>query len=305
MIIVSKKFVELLLLSLGYLIWCLDCTLGLKQCCADPVDAIMRRQFESPCATHMYSDRFERLRDWIELNGGYIHPSLAFKQISGEKGNRNLMSTAYIPPKTLLMDIPFKKTTFSEYLIEQYLDDLPKDYPKSVEEYWAKYKEEEEGGDLSKIMHPRSEVQPWLALGLAWLMTYTDELLPHLYLLPSYEEMKQQLPFLWHSKLLLSSTLSKSRVFHDYDLLKGTEAYTRIQDLQFELNTTRRYLSMLGLEYSVVEYAFGIVVSRSFGLPLHLLPSKSITTWNHVDNDNTYTNNNNNNNNNMKMKFHR
>ena len=52
------------------------------QCCVDPVNAFIMREFNGPCGCQSLSQKFDRYRDWIELNGGWINPGIRFGFVS-------------------------------------------------------------------------------------------------------------------------------------------------------------------------------------------------------------------------------
>ena len=50
-----------------------------KQCCNDPLNSFLFLEFAGPCACVTFQQKWERYRDWIEINGGYVHPNIEFK----------------------------------------------------------------------------------------------------------------------------------------------------------------------------------------------------------------------------------
>ena len=73
-------------------------------------------------------------------------------------------------------------------------------------------------------------IRPWLALGLAWMREYTDELLPWLSLLPN----PNYLPLVWNPNEMNR-------------LIINTKAYLSLKRMIDDYQPALQYLPMLGI----------------------------------------------------------
>lgn len=57
----------------------------LLQCCSNPVESFILREFSGPCGCQTLEQKWDRYQDWISINGGNIHPYIRFRHVSEMK----------------------------------------------------------------------------------------------------------------------------------------------------------------------------------------------------------------------------
>eukprot|EP01084_Bolivina_argentea_P130917 231109_1 len=235
-----------------------------KQCCIDPVEAFIMKEWFGSCSCQTLEQKWQRYSDWIEFNGGYINKYIIFDSVdSNILSNRGVFSnkSAVIPQQDILMQIPFS-ITFSQFLISKYIPNnknaynhsrifknesnsyfLPSQFPDFDEFLIKVYKHHDAFNGDYNLLSPSITV--WMALGLSWLKQYTNELLPWISLLPS----PYYLPFLFKDKKYL---------------FKQTEVEIILNGLEYDFLMAYPYLNMLGLTEQSVRESYAELNSRIF-----------------------------------------
>ena len=231
----------------------------IQQCCPDPVNAFLLRKFWGPCACQTLQQKWRRYVDWIEIEGGYVHPALELNYVhiyepnmpSFDKGffvyfdehsNKDKIS-AFEP----LLGIPLS-ISLSQFIISKYIKNattpspiftsipshpMPDEFPD-----WREYTKQS----------AHRGMKGWMSLGFAWLKENTQELLPWISLLPPTD----YLPITWNES---------ERHKH----LKGTAALRIIEHELKELEETKTFLKLLNVTQQQVTDAFVWISSRAFG----------------------------------------
>ena len=186
---------------------------------------------------NILQQKWTKLKEWVESEGGYLHPSLVLDYMTGESFERAFFATDYIAENEILAQLPIT-TIFSQYIVSKYIEDaqqhplmstpdqfMPKGFPD-----WPEFLEE-----MVTDEYDYPTLEPWLALGLAWLRENTNELAPWLDLMPD----PNYLPILWpHEKRV--------------QLLRGTEAFNIVLFNEHVFNRTLPYIELLGLTHKQV-----------------------------------------------------
>jgi len=118
----------------------------------------------------LHNQNWEKYKEWIKENGGFIHESLNFVEIDSETEYRGVFAEKFIPAKELLWRIPGRITH------------RPQFYKVQLPVLWQKIKER------SICKHCS------LAIALAYSRKYTDLLSPWIRSLP---ENINYLPIFW------------------------------------------------------------------------------------------------------------
>eukprot|EP01084_Bolivina_argentea_P306222 529117_1 len=252
---------------------CISTKNALQQCCSDPIASFSRREFAGPCACQTISQKWNRYSDWIQLEGGYVHPALRLDYVHNYQG----MGSAYysferglfanldtknqkIKAYDTLLQVPIT-TVFSEFLVSKFIKKAPKPKQHShlfpTPEYFMPDEFPSADEWLNKILdetYDYPSLDAWLAIGFAWLREYTNELLPYFELLPSSE----YLPNTWSHEQKL-------------ELLNGTEALKHVMFADLLFSKVIPYIDMLGLTEQQVRDSFALLQSRAFGTDLSLM----------------------------------
>ena len=256
------------------------------QCCSDPIQAFILKQFHGPCACQTLLQKWERYKDWVHLNGGYIHKDIELRYTDKHSLNRGIIAKQDIKWTDLLMQIPIK-ITFSQFIISKYIPKnkhlyskkskyLNKLFPPPQDEYfmptdfpdWHEF-------DPSK---PNRVSHIWLALGMEWIRTYTRELLPFFELFP---ENMDCVPLLFPNKeKLLNNTAALERI--------------RFYQQQFEQPHVDKLIKILNLDKHNVLRAYAFLLSNAFGLNYQFIrngaaSSPSIPSGNNLFNHNIFS----------------
>lgn len=246
-----------------------DTKLNIVKCCADPITAFKIKPFSGSCGCQSLSQKWNRFKDWVQLNHGYIHKDIEMRYLNNSLTERGIFTLNDIPWTDLIMQIPIKITA-SQFIISKYIakndkiysksKDLKRLFPAPKDNYfmpsefpdWYEFEElkYENQGDNEK---PKKVSKVWLALGLSWIQKYTDELLPWFDLLPVNID---HLPILWDTK-----TRNK--------WLQNTPAANALS--VYETAITRhyvyKYIKILNVDRDKVLYLYAILLSNAFGLP--------------------------------------
>eukprot|EP01083_Nonionella_stella_P164914 547319_1 len=259
---------------------------AIETCCAQPVDAFIMREFSGDCACQTLQQKWRRYVDWVEMEGGYVHPFIEMNYVgryqdmhpknspntkhhftmhSHERGmfvniRQKYIRNRTIQAKALMMQIPFS-ISFSQFIISKYIKNaseplIANPYIKQIlftkPNHWMPdgFPDWKEFRAKAIRMHHVDSIRGWLALGFAWLRHNTHELLPWLELLPS----PYYLPLTWDA------------LVRDEYLLSGTRALPIVRQLEREYNTALPYVDVLGLTKMEVKEAFAWISSRSFGM---------------------------------------
>ena len=117
--------------------WC-SALRSFPQCCAYPVESFLFREFSGPCCCQTLQQKWRRFVDWVEMEGGFVHPDIELNYLS--EFDRDSVSSSKLPshekgvfvnihsPKNktaiprneLLFQIPFS-ITFSPLIISKYI----------------------------------------------------------------------------------------------------------------------------------------------------------------------------------------
>ncbi len=69
------------------------------QCCAYPVESFILRDFWGPCGAQTLHQKWRRFVDWVEMNGGWVHPDIVLDHLTnyhpiarGDGSSRSLPS---------------------------------------------------------------------------------------------------------------------------------------------------------------------------------------------------------------------
>ena len=105
------------------------------QCCSHPVESFILPAFSGPCACQTLQQKWRRFVDWVEMEGGYVHPSIELNYLSEFQNNNTSKLPSYekgvfaniqsgnrtvIQPKELMFQIPFP-ISFSPFIISKYI----------------------------------------------------------------------------------------------------------------------------------------------------------------------------------------
>ena len=177
--------------------------------------------------------KWQRYRNWIESEGGYVHPSLELGYIDPDSFERGFFASADIQEEEILSQLPIT-TVFSQFIVSKYIKGAPAHPRMTTPAQFMPngFPDWDEFLDLAfeNYGYDYPGLEPWLALGLAWIRENTQELSPWFDLLPD----PNYLPLLWPKNKQLK-------------LLRGTEALRMIEFNEQALNLTLPYIDMLGL----------------------------------------------------------
>eukprot|EP01083_Nonionella_stella_P160892 526313_1 len=263
-----------------WLIFCTTLSSPLDTCCSYPVEAFILCEFAGPCACQTLQQKWRRFVDWVEMEGGYVHPWIEYNYAYAFADYDEYLNLYYhekaifsnipiagqsIQPGSLLMQIPLS-ISLSQPLISKYIKHaqpssnplistlfaepdffMPDGFPD-----WNEFLSQTETNDFETV--------GWWALGMAWLKEYTHELLPWFELLPT----SNYLPILWDDT-------------EREQLLNGTQALRLFKhDLLRVMEDTRPYLDLLGLSEAQVRYALGMIGSRRYTMLLNGIDDDAI-----------------------------
>eukprot|EP01084_Bolivina_argentea_P071793 130447_1 len=277
----------------------------LQQCCDQPVNAFIMREFSGPCACMTLEQKWKRYVDWVESEGGYINPWIEFNYVnryqdinspkqqnklitsksksksainsknenfkihSHERGVFANIKQKYrrkIDSKSLLMQIPFS-ISFSQLLISKYIQNT-----KSISPL--------HNPPIKDILFPipnhfmPDEFPDWDEYHYKTKRIYGIESIRGwlaLGLAWLREYTYELLPWLSLLPSPYYLPITWDKFIRDEFLLTGTRALRVINQLEREYSTAKPYINMLGLTEIKLREAFAWITSRSFGMSLNLI----------------------------------
>eukprot|EP01084_Bolivina_argentea_P032741 60627_1 len=231
-----------------------------NQCCIDPVISFRFNEWSGPCASQTLTQKWNRYKDWMQLNHGYVNPAITFDYVDpSDKFNRGIFSTSkhIIPSQSILLQMPFS-ISFTQFSISKYISNsthiqpfntespiqsLPVQFP-DYDIFLLELQQHQHNFKGNFNLLPQS-IGLWLALGLAWLNKNTNELLPWIELLPS----AYYLPFLFHDK---------------ESLFKDTEVEIILKAMEYDFILAYKYLNILDIEEHTVRELYALIYSRAY-----------------------------------------
>ncbi|KAI0171734.1 SET domain-containing protein [Hypoxylon sp. FL1284] len=211
----------------------------------------------------MVTERFDALLRWIEEDGGGLHPSIEIYHDDTTKASFRVKDSCSVGIEDVIVTLPLSRAL-------SYLDAINRHPDFALPSSSSSQVQEEQGCFPAEFLEKTPpHVVGRFFLMQEYLLGSRSKWWPYIRTLPQPEHMSSLLPVMWPSD--------------DVEFLRGTNAFTAVQDIKSTLkkeykNAIRLLPERYHAEYTRVLYlwAYSIFTSRSFR-PSLILPADTLS----------------------------